>query len=331
MQVLALSIAQPVVLGLANGAGYGLVAIGLVLIYKSSRVFNFAAGEFVTVGAFGTYLGTRGFTLKLFGAHQHFPSLPYPFAVLLGALAGLGVGLLTERLVVRPLANRPKVTILVATAAVAIVAIAFELMIATAKAFPSRPAFTKGITALSGVPVLGHLSRPFGPKIGGVQVPPQIMLVVAALAFSGLVLAWFFARTDLGLATLATSQEAVASRLVGIRLNRISLLTWGAAGFLGGLAGVLLAPVTGSFTPGYGTQQVLIGAFTAAVLGGMTSVPGAFVGGLLVGLVQQFAQFNLQKVPFTSNDFPGANSVAVLVVLIAVLVIRPTGILGKEA
>src|SRR5205085_2528989 len=83
--------------------------------------------------------------------------------------------------------------------------------------------------------------------------------------------------TDLGLATLATSQEPVAGRLVGIRLNRISMLTWGAAGFLGGLAGVLLAPVTAQFAAGYGTTGVLISAFTAAVLGGMTSVPGAFV------------------------------------------------------
>src|SRR5947208_6590991 len=97
-------VAQPLVFGLANGAAFGLVAIGLVLIYKSTRVFNFAAGEFVTVGAYGTYVGYARW------------NLPYPMAMLVGVLAGLVVGLLTERLVVRPLADRPKVTVLVATA-----------------------------------------------------------------------------------------------------------------------------------------------------------------------------------------------------------------------
>src|SRR5205807_5664254 len=100
----------------------------------------------------------------------------------------------------------------------------------------------------------------------------------------------------LGLATLATSQEPVAGRLVGIRLIRISMLTWGLAGLLGGLAGVLLTPLSATFAAGYGTTGVLISAFTAAVLGGMTSIPGAFVGGILVGLVQAFAQFDLNKI-----------------------------------
>ena len=294
-------IAQPLVFGLANGAAFGLVAIGLVLIYKSSRVFNFAAGEFVTLGAFGTYVGNS--VIKL----------PYPLAMVVGVLFGTAAGLATERLVVRPLSDRPKVTVLVATAAVAIVLIPFELMIGKVKPFPARP-------AIHGV----------GVKILGVYVSPQQMLIMLALLLSAIGLAWFFGRTDLGLATLATSQEPTASRLVGIRLNRISLLTWGTAGFLGGLAGVLLPPVTSNFTAGFGTTSVLISAFTAAVLGGMTSIPGAFVGGIVVGVVQAMAQFNVNKLPGL-HDLPGPNSVAILVVLVGVLLVRPTGILGKEA
>ena len=294
-------VAQPLVFGLANGAAFGLVAIGLVLIYKSSRVFNFAAGEFVTLGAFGTYVGSS--VIKL----------PYPLAMVVGVLFGTAAGLATERLVVRPLNDRPKVTVLVATAAVAIVLIPFELMIGKVKPFPARP-------AIHGV----------GVKILGVYVSPQQMLIMLALLLSAIGLAWFFGRTDLGLATLATSQEPTASRLVGIRLNRISLLTWGTAGFLGGLAGVLLPPVTSNFTAGFGTTSVLISAFTAAVLGGMTSIPGAFVGGIVVGIVQAMAQFNVNKLPGL-HDLPGPNSVAILVVLVGVLLVRPTGILGKEA
>lgn len=305
--MLAIALAQPAVFGIVNGAAFGLVAIGLVLIYKSSRVFNFAAGEFATLGAFGTYVGIK--TLNL----------PYLLAAVFGLAAGTAAGLLTERLVVRPLSNRPKVTVLVATAAIATILIPLELMIGGVKTFPARPAFTDGVS-VGGTKLISKL----GPTVFGVHVSPQLMLIMVALIVIGLVLAWFFGRTDLGLATLATSQEPTAGRLVGIRLNRISMLTWGAAGFLGGLAGVLLTPVTAQFSAGYGTTGVLISAFTAAVLGGMTSVPGAFVGGILVGLVETYAQFDLTKVT-------GASSVAVLVVLVAVLLVRPTGILGKEA
>jgi branched-chain amino acid transport system permease protein len=272
------------------------MAIGLVLIYKSSRIFNFAAGEFATVGAFGAYL-TKG-------------HVPFVLAALIGVLAALGTGLLTERLVIRPLANRPRVTLLVATAAVAIFVIAFQFLAgAQGKLF--------GAKAL----VSGNAFR-----LTGVFVSWQELVIVVVLAASGAALAWFFGRTDLGLATLATSQEPTAARLMGIRLNRVAMLTWGLAGALGGVAGVLLPPLTQNFTPAFGTTDLLIPAFTAAVLGGMTSVPGAFVGGLVLGLVQNLTQFNV-----SSNSLPGAPSVAVLVVLVLVLVVRPTGILGKEA
>jgi branched-chain amino acid transport system permease protein len=305
--VLGIAIAQPAVFGIVNGAAFGLVAIGLVMIYKSSRVFNFAAGEFATLGAFGTYIGIKVL------------NLPYLLAAVLGVAAGTLAGLLTERLVVRPLANRPKVTVLVATAAIATIAIPLELMIGGVKTFPARPAFENGVS-IAGVKIISKL----GPSVFGVRVSPQLLLIMVSLIAIGLLLVWFFGRTDLGLATLATSQEPTAGRLVGIRLNRISMLTWGAAGFLGGLGGVLLVPVTASFTAGYGTTGVLISAFTAAVVGGMTSIPGAFLGGILVGLVQTYAQFDLTKVT-------GASSVALLVMLVAVLLIRPTGILGTEA
>lgn len=294
--MLAFEIARPLVLGLANGSAYGLVAIGLVLIYKSTRVFNFAAGEFATLGAFGMF----------YYGHDKW-GLPYPLAMLVGVALGTAGGLLTERLVVRPLSDRPKVTLLVATAAIATLLIPLELIVGGVKTFQA-PSFSKSL----------------GPTILGVHVSPQIFSVMIALGASALALGLFFAFTDLGLATLATSQEPTASRLMGIRLNRISMLVWGTAGFLGGLAGVLLAPVTSSYQAGFGTTTVLISAFTGAVLGGMTSVPGAFLGGLLVGIIKALAQTNF-------NSLPGSDFVAILIVLIAVLLIRPTGLLGKEA
>lgn len=297
--MLAFQVAQPLVLGISSGAAIGLVAIGLVLIYKSSRVFNFAAGEFVTLGAYGTYVGAQVL------------HLPYPLAVVVGLATGALAGIATERLVIRPLADRPRVTVLVATAALAIVAIPVELIVGGSKFFPARP-IIRGIG--------------FKVPVAGVYMSWQQLLIVVTLAGTGVALGWFFARTDLGLATLATSEEPTASRLVGIRLNRVALLVWGLAGLLGGLAGVLLAPVNAQFQAGYGTTSLLIAAFTAAVVGGMTSVPGAFLGGVLVGLVQAFAQINV-----SSDTLPGANSVATLVMLVAVLLARPTGLLGREA
>src|SRR5436305_5685715 len=307
--IIGLTVARPIVVGIVQGAGFGLVAIGIVLICKGARIFNFAAGEFATLGAFGAYL-----------ASGPFGSLPWfiggPLMALCGVGAGVVVGMLTERLVVRPLADRPKVTVLVATAAVAISLIALQFLSpkVQGRLFRSKPVWRGDMTW-------------FGQQnLFGVIVSHQQVLIVVTLGLAGGLLAWFFAKTDLGLATLASSQEPTATRLMGVRLSRVSMLVWAMAGGLAGLAGVLLTAVNGSFNPAFGTTDLLIPAFTAAVLGGMTSVPGAFAGGILLGIVQNMAQFNI-----SSDKLPGAPAVFVLVVLVGVLVVRPAGLLGKEA
>jgi branched-chain amino acid transport system permease protein len=306
--IIGLTVARPIVVGIVQGCGFGLVAIGIVLIYKSARIFNFAAGEFATLGAFGAYL-----------ASGPFGSLPWFIGGSLMALCGVGagvvVGMLTERLVVRPLADRPKVTVLVATAAVAISLIALQFLSpkVQGRLFRSKPVWRGDMTW-------------FGrEQLFGVIVSHQQVLIVVTLALAGGLLALFF-KTDIGLATLASSQEPTATRLMGVRLSRVSMLVWAMAGGLAGLAGVLLTAVNGSFNPAFGTTDLLIPAFTAAVLGGMTSVPGAFAGGILLGIVENLAQFNV-----TSKTLPGAPDVAVLTVLIAVLLVRPAGLMGKEA
>jgi branched-chain amino acid transport system permease protein len=295
--MLGIVIGPAVVLGIVQGAVYGLVAVGLVLVYKSTKIFNFAAGEFATVGAFGFYL-TKS-------------KIGYVPALLVGVVAAIVFALLVERLVIRPLADRPRVTLLVATASVAVTTIAIEFVGGAAGKI-----FSTSDPIIGGQPI----------TLFDVRLSAQQLIIVLVLGGVGVLLALFFSSTDLGLATLATSQESTASRLVGIRLSRISVLVWGMAGLLGGLAGVLLPPLNSNFTAAFGTIDLLIPAFTAAVLGGMTSVPGAFVGGLGLGIVQNLAQSNIN-----SSSVPGAPAVAVLVVLVAVLLVRPTGILGKEA
>ena len=131
----------------------------------------------------------------------------------------------------------------------------------------------------------------------GVQISDQRLWLIAMLALLAVVLGVFFTRTNLGLAIIGASQEPTATELVGISVRRLSTFTWVLAALLGGLAAVIAVPQNGQFTPGIMTSAYLIPAFTAAVLGGMTSLPGAFLGGVLVGIIESVA---------TSADvFPG--------------------------
>jgi branched-chain amino acid transport system permease protein len=284
------------VLGLLQGAVYGLLAVGLVLVYKGARVFNFAQGEFGTVAAFITF--------ALFDQM----GLPYGVGVVGGLIAAVLLGVLVERLVVRPLFNAPRITLLVATVGVALFIIAVTVVIAKPEARFLAPAIAgQGITFL------------------GAAITPQQFLIVGVLAALAVALAFFFSRTNLGLAILATSQDPLATRIVGISVPRISRFIWGFAALLGGIAGILQAPLT-IFTPGFMTSTTLVPAFTGAVLGGMTSLPGAFVGGLLVGAAQNVGIFYLQRA-----GIPGASELTVFSLLLLVLLVRPQGLLGTEA
>ena len=289
---------QSLVIGVITGAGYGLVALGLVLIHKSSGVFNFAHGEFGTVAVY-----------TLYRVHDKI-GVPLVPAMAVGLLASAAMAVATERIVIRPLFDASRVTLLVATAGVALLAISLELWLGEARARTIQPA-------------LGRLNR---VALFGIHVSDQRMLVLLALVLLAVLLALFFSRTNLGLAILAVSQEPVATELMGISVRRLSTFIWGLAGLLAGVAGMLTAGVNQSFTPGYLTTTALIPAFTAAVLGGMNSLPGAFVGGIVVGVAQSLAV----SVP-AFHDIPGPGSVMIFVLLVVVLTLRPQGLLGKAA
>jgi branched-chain amino acid transport system permease protein len=216
--------------------------------------------------------------------------------------------LATERFVVRPLFGAPRVTLLVATAGVSLFAIAAEIWL--------------GHSQLRFVaPALGRLNR---ISLFGFAVSDQRLLVIGTLVALAVAGAAFFARTNLGLAVLGLSQNPLATELMGISAERLSRFTWGAAAVLGGLGGILSAPLAGGFGPGFVTLSALIPAFTAAVLGGMNSLPGALVGGIVVGVAESVAVSS----PL-SEHVPGAPSVVVFALLVAVLTFRPHGLLGS--
>jgi branched-chain amino acid transport system permease protein len=309
-----------VVIGVATGAIYGLVALGLVLVYKGSRVFNFAQGEFGTVAAFTTFILLEQVkTVKV----------PYFAAVIGGLAVAVGFGLLMERLIVRPLMNSPRITLLVATISFALLTVGLQIIFFLPEPKVLRP-FIDPIDAAG---------NPNGIEIFNYILEPQNIIIMGVLAVLAIVLGYFFSKTDLGLAILATSQDSFATRVVGIGVERTSRFIWGTAALLGGLAGILYIPITGALTPGAMTTGILIPAFTAAVLGGMTSLPGAFVGGIVVGCVQSLANWAGNSWSFTvggalkplASIIPGLPDVAIILVLLLILLARPQGLLGSEA
>ncbi|MFZ6002858.1 MAG: branched-chain amino acid ABC transporter permease [Actinomycetota bacterium] len=287
------------VLGVTNGAIYSLVAIGLVLVYKASGVFNFAQGEFGTVAIYGAYA-----TFSIF-------HLPYGLGLVLGLAGAVAMGLLTERLVIRPLFDAPRVTLLVATAGVALLAIGVQFW----RTANSPLKYLDSIVNSSGS--LDRVS-PFGVAVSDQKLITLFVLVVAA------VLLFLFFRSPLGLAVLAASQEPVASELVGVSVKRVSTITWGLAALLGGAAGLLYAGGS-QFSPGVITAAVLIPGFTAAIVGGITSLPGAAAGGILIGILQALGGLS------TFESIKGASFVSVFVVLLVVLLVRPQGLFASRS
>ncbi|THV38696.1 branched-chain amino acid ABC transporter permease [Glycomyces buryatensis] len=285
-----------IALGLFQGAVYGLLAVGIVLVYKAKRVFNFAQGEFGSVAAFSAF-----YLVVALG-------LPYWVGVVGGLVAAVGTGLIVERVIVRPLESASRTIMLVALVGVALFTIAITVLIAE-----PIPRVMPPLIGGSGVNILGA------------GILPQQLILLAVLAVLAAAMAWFF-KTDLGLAVLASSQDIRAAQVVGISPVAISRLVWGMAALLGGVAGLLYAPV-GIFTPGFMTLTMLVPAFAAAVLGGMTSLPGAFVGGISIGIVQNLGIYLLGQ----QLAVPGAAELGVFALLMLVLLIRPQGLLGKEA
>jgi branched-chain amino acid transport system permease protein len=306
-----------IVLGLTTGAIFGLVALGLVLVYKGTRVFNFAQGEFGTIAAYFAFMAMHQ---TRFGGLD----LPYWAAVLVALAGALALGLLFERVVARPLLNAPRVTVLVATIAVALLFIGIEILF-----FEITPENLRGVFTSENAGLFDEKT------VCGLPIDPQRQVAIAVLLAFGGLLAYFFSRTNLGLAVLATSQDAFATRVVGIGVERMSRFIWGGAALLGGIAALIYVPIAGLLVPGVMTSNILIPAFTGAVVGGMNSLPGAFLGGITIGVVQSVAtwavgHYHLGERAIT-EVVPASEQISILLVLLVILLARPAGLLGSEA
>jgi branched-chain amino acid transport system permease protein len=297
---MALDVVVPVVSGFVQGCVYGLLGLGIVLLYKSGRIFNFAQAEMGAFAAFATAFADAGSGIL--------PNMPVWAAVLFGMVVGVLLGLVIERLVIRPLFDAPRVTVVVATAGV-------FLMLYAIEGFLSGPGPRSATRVLSGN-LYTH---------GGLRITDLGGLIVVVLAVLAVASALFFSRTRTGTAIIAVSQEPTATRLVGISVERTAAFTWALAGLLGAIAGILLSGTNGVIAPGLLTTLALVPAFTAAVFGGITALPGAFVGGVVIGIIEAMAASNVPR-----DVLPGSGKVTLFVALLAVLLVRPAGLLGKE-
>jgi branched-chain amino acid transport system permease protein len=284
------ALAQYLATGLTVGAVYALVALGFSIIYNASGVINFAQGEFVMIG------GMSAVSLVATG-------LPLAVAVPLAVAATTLAGLALEKLAVEPARGAPVVTLIIITIGASI----FLRGLATIvwdKKLHALPAFS------GDAPI----------ALFGATVVPQSLWVVGATAAIVVALGWFFGRTRLGKAMLATAHNRLAAQLVGINVRHILALAFGLSAALGALAGILVAPITlTSYDVG-----VMLGlkGFAAAILGGLGSGPGAIAGGLLLGVLESLAA------GYVSSAY---KDVIAFVILLAVLFVRPGGIAGVAA
>lgn len=287
-----------VVNGVFRGSVYALVALGIVLIYRASGVFNFAQTEFGTTGLFAAF------------AAREFWGWPYLLAILFGLAVAVAMGLATERLVIHPLRNSSRVTLLVGTAGVALAAIGIQFWRNNEIPIREMPKIVDGVAF-----------APFGAAVTWQHLITFGVLVAVAIG-----LAIFF-RSPSGLAIQAAQQEPTAAELVGVSVRRVSMMTWGIAAFLGGLAGVLSGPNL-TFTAGFLTfagGASLLPGFMAAVLGGMRSMPGALAGGLVVGIIQQLGSLSV------FGGMSGGGAMMLFMFLLVVLLLRPQGLFVRKA
>lgn len=334
LRPLGFSVAFTLANGLSVGAVYALVALGVALVYKATKVINFAQGALGSFPALVTLWVLLEFDLTQAIAE---PGTAKFALVALGAvLLGAALAVAMNLLVIQQLANAAPVTSLVATTGIALMLIALETILFEVKTrrFPRIVAgapdgFQIGPFCFSQVDDNGVCATDGTFAMGGLEVPWNTVLIVIVLAVVSLSLAAFF-RSQAGVALLATAQEPFAAQLYGVSQKVMSSMAWGIAGGFAALAGILGAGVFEQAFPGYMTRDFLIPALVAAVLGGVTSMVGAVVGGLVVGVV--FALSNALVLQFNVNDVvPGPPLLGIFLVLIVTLLVRPRGLFGKEA
>ena len=279
---------QVLITGLGQGCLYGLIALGFVLIYKATEIVNFAQGDLLMLGAFFavTYAGILG--------------LPFWLAFLLTIASMAVFGYLLDMLVIRSMIGESQFSVIILT-----ISIGFILR-----------SVASGIW---GSDILS-LETPYSGKmadIAGLVIGQEYLVVIAGTIILSLVLYLFFKFSSLGIAMQAASQNQLAAYYMGIPVKRVFSLIWAISALVAAVAGILMAPIS-LVSPQMGF--IGIKAFAAAVIGGFGSLPGALVGGLIIGSSEQLAGTYLPT---------GFQEISAYVIMFLVLTVRPQGLFAQ--
>jgi branched-chain amino acid transport system permease protein len=279
------------VTGLLTGGIYALVAVSIVLIYKATRIFNFAVGELLALGGYFCY------SFVVWGGFPLWVSLP------VALIMAIIVGALVERLVLRPLLSQPLLTIIMATLALSVLLKGLMLIIWTGY----DVAFPKGL--LPGKTVL----------VGMIAMSHELLwaLGISLVAFA--ILGYFFMKTRIGLRMRGVSEDHELSMACGVNIVTIFAVTWILAAILATLAGFLMGYRL-CLAPSY-TPLLALKAFPAVIFGGLDSILGALIGGLAVGVIESLVGGLIDPTMGEVSDY---------ILLLLVLIIRPEGLFGLK-
>lgn len=295
--------------GLSLGSIYALIALGYTMVYGIAKMLNFAHGDIIMVGGYAVFTAMSS------------SWCPVWLSVIIGIVVCTVLGVLTEKIAYKPLRNAPPLAVLITAIGVSYLLQNVALLIfgSAAKNFTS---------VVDGMPpflvVTDNGTRFFSAAEAGAKISLKISMetfisVVVSLVIMA-ALTWFINKTKAGKAMLAVAEDKGAAQLMGINVNGTISLTFAIGSALAAVASVLMCSAYPQLSPYTGSMPG-IKAFVAAVFGGIGSIPGAMIGGILLGVIEQLAK------AYISSQLSDA---IVFLVLIVVLVVRPTGILGKK-
>jgi branched-chain amino acid transport system permease protein len=279
---------QILINGLLLGGIYAIISIGLTLIFGVVRVINFAHGEFLMISMYISY-----FSHSILGLN------PY-LSLLINVPLMFFIGMATDQAIIRPLRNAPPYMQIFATVGLSIVLINLTLFLFTGDYRAINMPFAKRLI-----------------QVGSISFSYARVIIFSASIAASLLIYLFLRNTDVGKQIRAIAQDRTAAKLMGIKLNRIYMITFGIGSALVGLAGGLLTPIYYVF-PFVGFYFVLT-AFVVVVLGGMGNMMGAFLGGLIIGMVDALSGYYIE---------PSLKEVVYYIIFLLVLIFRPSGLLG---
>lgn len=282
-------LAQLIVSGLVNGSVYAVVALGMTVLYRSTTIVNFCHGEFFMLGAFTILVC------------QQVLGLPYAVSIIFALVLLFAIGSLVEKALMRPLQNAPHISMAMMTIALSYLFKGVSRFFYGREVAPLEP-------LLDGDPI----------EIGSIILLPQDLLIMGSSLAIVVGFFYFFQKTQAGKVIQAASQTPRGASLVGINVPRFRNLMWGVGAALGAIAGILIAPSTLVY-PDMGAHM-LIQAFAAMTLGGFGSLPGAVLGALTLGVMENLIG------GYISSSLV---EITAYLTIIAVLIVRPQGILGE--